>query len=66
VDESGFAKNYGWIFNAKRVSEFEGMPLAWVFDMACLQFLNDLSYLKARDANEKLLNGKQPELEEYT
>jgi len=53
VDE--FQKSFGWIYNAKLVSEFENISLDEVWDLPTLQFLNDLTYLKLKldwDANE--------------
>jgi hypothetical protein len=46
--EENFASNWGWVFNAKQVSEFEGIPLDQVYDLSVIQFLNDLSYLKSK------------------
>ena len=49
----GFTEYYGWIFNAKRVSDFEGIELDRVYDLPVTQFLNDLSYLKAEQNHNK-------------
>ena len=46
--EESFASNWGWVFNAKQVSEFEAIPLDQVYDLSVIQFLNDLSYLKSK------------------
>ena len=46
--EENFANNWGWIYNAKEVAEFEGIPLDKVYDLPVIQFLNDLSYLKSK------------------
>jgi hypothetical protein len=46
--EENFASNWGWVFNAKQVSEFEAIPLDQVYDLSVIQFLNDLSYLKSK------------------
>jgi hypothetical protein len=46
--EESFASNWGWVFNAKQVSEFENIPLDQVYDLSVIQFLNDLSYLKSK------------------
>lgn len=51
----GFTEIYGWLYNAKSVSEFEGINLENTFDMGVMNFLNDLSYLKAKEANDKKL-----------
>ncbi len=47
-DSSEFDKNYGWIYSAKMVSEFENISLDSVWSMPVLQFLNDLTYLKVK------------------
>jgi hypothetical protein len=46
--EENFASNWGWIYNAKEVATFEGIPLDQVYDLPVIQFLNDLSYLKSK------------------
>jgi len=50
-----FQKSFGWIYNAKLVSEFEHISLDSVWKLPVIQFLNDLTYLKLKlewDANE--------------
>lgn len=42
-----FNVRYGWIYSAKKVAEFEGIPLEKAFDLPVIQAFNDLSYLKA-------------------
>lgn len=44
--EENFTENFGWIYNAKQVSEFEGIPLDSVYELSVIHFLNDLLYLK--------------------
>jgi len=53
--ESGerFMRLYGWIYQVDIVSEFEKISLSEVYDMPVIQFLNDLSYLKAKQHYEK-------------
>lgn len=46
VDE--FQKSFGWIYNAKLVSEFENISLDAVWKLPVLQFLNDLTYIKLK------------------
>jgi hypothetical protein len=53
--EENFASNWGWIYNAKEVANFEAIPLDKVYDLPVIQFLNDLSYLK----NKKQLDEHQ-------
>jgi hypothetical protein len=45
---SGFMQNYGWIYQAKLVADFEGIPLDQAFNLSVINFLNDLAYLKAK------------------
>lgn len=42
-----FQQQYGWIYSAKAVAEFEGITLDKAYDLPIIQALNDLSYLKA-------------------
>ena len=63
-----FGKSYGWLFNAKLVSDFEGICINDVWELPVYQFLTDLSYLKMKreiDAeqqkrilNKQKLNGR--------
>jgi hypothetical protein len=46
--EENFASNWGWIYNAKEVADFEAISLDKVYDLSVIQFLNDLSYLKSK------------------
>lgn len=43
-----FQKHFGWIYNAKIVSEFENISLDNVWKLPVIQFLNDLTYLKLK------------------
>jgi hypothetical protein len=62
VAKGGFMKNYGWIYQAALISEFEKIKLDEVFNMPTIKFLNDLSYLSAKSSYEaelrKQSNGK--------
>src|SRR5689334_20684656 len=54
--EETFTSRFGWIYNVKKVADFERQPLEWVWEMPILQFLNDLVYLKEEDAyNAKMI-----------
>jgi hypothetical protein len=44
-----FQKSYGWMYNAKLVSEFENISLNEVWELNVFQFLNDLSYIKVKN-----------------
>ena len=45
---ANFLKSFVWIYNAKIVSEHEGIELDKVYDLPVIQFLNDLNYLKQK------------------
>ena len=51
-----FIEQYGWLFSAKQVADYEGIPLDKVYDLPIIQALNDLSYLKAKQAFDKWLS----------
>lgn len=52
-DEETFTARFGWIFNAKQVADFEGVPLDYVYDkLPVMQFLNDISYLKEKERED--------------
>lgn len=44
---SRFVEFYGWHYCVKIVAEHEMIPLDKAYELPCMQFLNDLSYLKA-------------------
>ena len=56
---NGFNQQYGWIYSAKKVAEFEGITLEKAFDLPIIQALNDLSYLKALQEYETEINKRQ-------
>jgi hypothetical protein len=49
-----FHRDYGWIANAKMVSEFEGISLDQAWNLPTLQFLNDLTYIKLKIQYDEL------------
>ena len=51
-----FVEKYGWLFSAKQVADYEGIPLDKVYDLPVIQALNDLSYLKAKQNFDKWLS----------
>jgi hypothetical protein len=59
---SNFMRDFGWIYQASLVAEFERITMEEVYDIPTIQFLNDLSYLKAKNEYEaeqlKKANGK--------
>ena len=48
-----FVTQYGWIYSAKQVGDFEGIPLDKAYDLHILQAFNDLAYLKAFSQYQK-------------
>ena len=56
---NAFNEQYGWIYSAKKVAEFEGITLEQAFDLPIIQALNDLSYLKALQEYESEINKRQ-------
>lgn len=48
-----FMDIYGWHYQATLVAEYERIKLADVWELSALNFLNDLSYLKAKAEYEK-------------
>ena len=60
IDE--FQRSFGWVYNAKLVSEFEDISLDNVWKLPVIQFLNDLTYLRLKiewDANKLKQSTKQ-------
>lgn len=51
-----FIDRYGWLFSAKQVADYEGIPLDKAYDLPVIQALNDLSYLKAKQDFDKWLS----------
>ena len=47
-DITGFAKSFGWIYNAKMVSDFENISLDAAFELPAVQFLNALQYIQSK------------------
>jgi hypothetical protein len=46
-------QRFGWIYQASIVAEHEKIKLEDVYNIMTIQFLNDLSYLKAKAENDK-------------
>ncbi len=46
-------RQFGWIYQATLVAEHERIKLEEVYQMMTIQFLNALSYLKAKAEHEK-------------
>lgn len=55
TDTDSFEKLFGWVYNAKRVADFENISLDACFNLGCIQFLNDLIYLKEFEQHERRL-----------
>lgn len=50
VAKDHFTDHFGWIYNVKSVAEFEGITMEAAFDLSVVQGLNDLVYLKEKQA----------------
>lgn len=50
---TGFAERYGWHINVEEVAEYERIPLAAVYELTIINFLNDLAYIKAKRLDER-------------
>lgn len=53
-----FIEQYGWLYSAKQVADYEGIPLDKAYELPVIQALNDLSYLKAKQQFDKWLSKK--------
>jgi hypothetical protein len=55
-------RTYGWIYQASIIAEHERIELGEVYELKTIQALNDLSYIKSKNAHElemhKRANGK--------
>jgi hypothetical protein len=51
-----FIEQYGWIYSAKEVAQFEGITLDMAFDLPILQAFNALAYLKSEQSYQKYIN----------
>jgi hypothetical protein len=58
-EQNKFNNRYGWIYSAKKVADFEGIPLEKAFDLPVRQAFNDLAYLKELNNYEYELNKRQ-------
>jgi hypothetical protein len=51
-----FIEQYGWIFSAKEVAQYEGITLDKAFELPILQAFNALAYLKSEQSYQKYIN----------
>jgi hypothetical protein len=49
-NDRGFMSVYGWIYQATLIAEHEKIKLEEVYNLPTLQVLNDLAYLKSKNA----------------
>lgn len=56
---NGFNEQYGWIYSAQKIAEFERIKLDEAYDLPIIQAFNDLSYLKAHQEYETEINKKK-------
>ena len=47
-----FGESYGWIYSTAQVAEHERITLDEAFNLPTLQYLGDLSYIKAKARHE--------------
>jgi hypothetical protein len=45
-------RQYGWIYQASLIADHEKIKLADVYDIPTIQALNDLSYIKSKNAHD--------------
>jgi hypothetical protein len=50
---SGFMQRFGWIYQATLIAEHERIKLSEVYELPTIQALNDLSYLKSKNAHDR-------------
>ena len=48
-----FIERYGWIYSAKELAAYEGVPLEQAYTLPIIQAFNGLAYLKAKQAYDK-------------
>jgi hypothetical protein len=61
-DESTFGSRWGWVYNTKQIADFENISMDEAYQLPVMQCLNDLSYLKDYEENQKrLLNARDSE-----
>ena len=53
-DNSGFMRQYGWIYQASLIADFEKIRLEEVYQLPTINALNDLSYLKSKNNYDSL------------
>lgn len=55
IPDDKFNKRYGWIFSTKQVADLENIKLDDAWELGVVHVLNNLSYLKAKEAHDKEL-----------
>ena len=53
---NGFNEQYGWIYSAQKIAEFERIKLYEAYDLPIIQAFNDLAFLKAHQEYEAEIN----------
>ena len=51
-----FIEQYGWIYSAREVAQYEGIKLDEAYDLPIIQAFNALAYLKSEQSYQKYLN----------
>ena len=61
-NNDNFMQTYGWIYQASLIADHERIKIEEVYELKTIQALNDLSYIKSKNAHElemyKKANGK--------
>ena len=53
---NGFNEQYGWIYSAQKIAEFERIKLDEAYDLPIIQAYNDLAFLKAHEEYQEEIN----------
>ena len=51
-----FIEQYGWIYSAREVAQYEGIKLDDAYNLSIIQAFNALAYLKSEQSYQKYLN----------
>lgn len=61
VGRDRFTEHYGWIYNAEQVADYERIKLSEAFNLPVVQFLNGLTYIKAKNNYQKYIDAGNTE-----
>lgn len=60
--DNGYTERWGWYISIERVAEIMRIPFNDVTDLGLIEFLNTMSYIKDKDAEERKQWKKQKSL----